>query len=152
MRNVLTRCTILALIIGPSIFPLAAVAQATASIVPIRSATLTNKVALEVPVTATCGPLGDPFGGPAARAFVNVTVTQAAGHALAQAGGTGQVLCDGAAHAVTVTMTAANVPFHSGQNAVVSATLDGCGLEPGTGTFTCVSASTSGPIQLRNSN
>jgi hypothetical protein len=125
----------------------------TASIESIRSVTLMNKVTVTVTATATCGPLENPplLGG-TTEANVNVTITQGAGHAVARAVGSGQILCDGSAHDGTITLTTSGAPFHSGQNAAVVATRSACGIDPDSATFVCVDATTSGPIQLRNTN
>jgi hypothetical protein len=145
--SLLPRAAMLALIMGAVAFPVAVFAQSSASIQPINSATLTNKVALTVSLTASCG----PFVNPANSGFTSLSVTQAVGQHVAESAGTGQIDCDGTAHTTTINMTvlASGAPFHDGP-AVANADILGCGVDPVSGIGSCVNASTSGTIRLVN--
>jgi hypothetical protein len=97
---------VLALIVGVVAFPVVVFAQPSASVQPITSAMLTNKVGLTVSVTGSCGPFVSQTGS------LTVDISQAVGgHQIAQANSGQTIDCDGLPHTVTLTMTASSVPF-----------------------------------------
>jgi hypothetical protein len=112
-----------ATMIGGAVAP--AASAATTITIP-DTADLIGRVAVEMPVTVTCGPF-DIYS-----LIGDVQVSQAAGQNIAQAAGgffgqagfavSGGVLCDGSPQTVTVSMNAnsAGPPFHNGP-AVASA-------------------------------
>lgn len=104
---------------------------------------ITSKLTVDVTVSVSCGPFASTQ-----FSFLNLQVSEAAGHTVAQGLGSLPALaCDGNTYPFLVTADAVNVPFRSGTG-LASVSAQACGLDF-FGNFDCENQSAQSTISIR---
>lgn len=110
-------------------------------------ATLTDRILVRGTLTTTCGPLFN-FDGTLAGGTGFISVSQAAGHEVAFAGGSFSFTCAGVPESISYGATAFNVPFHPGGAVADASFFNVCGLiSPFGFQFVCLNGD-SGPVTI----
>jgi hypothetical protein len=111
--------------------------------------TVSGKQLLTVTVTQSCPLLVDFNGNPVTSQFGFVSVQEVRGNTIAHAFGSLTTVCDGIAHASTVTALAQNQPFHNGVGVAQASAFNICGMDPTTLLFECINGTATQAVTLR---